>query len=774
MRGTYATTGVPFIDPNTNQPTVFCVSGDPIRATDGSAGWVDGQAGAVPGERRMIMSMGPFTLASGDTQQLVVACIGSQGVDRFSSITALRSDVKTVQAAFTYLSPGRTLPGMSCSVMTDTTHAIVSCRIDARKTSLIGASLQFSTYGGGKFATVTLMDDGSHDDGVAGNGIWGGTMDVSSRPSALKADAHLAYADGQSEVWRNVAEHVTTAHLSVVSSHVASDNINSDGIPNPGEDVRFVLSMRNHSPVDLLHLRTAPADGARDQRCDIGALAGGATYVQAYRPDDPVSYLSFGVPSAYPDSTIRVALVTTDDSMNVWRDTLVFPVRPFPEKFYATPILHATGNATGSYAIRVVDPAHMKDHTYVIRGVDDAVVPGTYTLKDSTTGVVLLTSHLPPDPLGHTSPVVDGFKVLQGSIAFRDGMQQWSIPAGVRRFSPVNGYRGLGLEGFSNAGGPTDYDTTWGTIGAGRHFRFSKIGTTLAPRDCHTVLLKLAAVDNVILWDPRGAAADTNFSRAYRYLAGSTVNAARPAFAPWIMAKGDGFPYQDYNIGVPFSAWDMDVTPPRRLAVGHLENNVTAGYVDGRYWPGSSSVDNSVAWEMAFIFQSPYTNEPDPALAVNLANNATTPLMWVMTCARRLEVPWVSGDEFLITPFHVPTSLDTWIFNPSAVVGIAQANTPSSFALLQNYPNPFNPSTTIRYDLPAQSEVTIIVYDILGRAVRHLVREVQPAGAHAVLWRADNDAGLGAASGIYFYRYTAARSDRNGHYEHTMKMILLK
>ena len=114
------------------------------------------------------------------------------------------------------------------------------------------------------------------------------------------------------------------------------------------------------------------------------------------------------------------------------------------------------------------------------------------------------------------------------------------------------------------------------------------------------------------------------------------------------------------------------------------------------------------------------------------------------------------------------------MFNPSVVAGVEQSTAPSSFALLQNYPNPFNPSTTIRYELPAQSEVTITVYDVLGRAVRHLVRDVQTAGGHAVLWHGDTDAGGTVASGVYFYRYTAARSDRSGQYEHTLKMILLK
>jgi hypothetical protein len=74
---------------------------------------------------------------------------------------------------------------------------------------------------------------------------------------------------------------------------------------------------------------------------------------------------------------------------------------------------------------------------------------------------------------------------------------------------------------------------------------------------------------------------------------------------------------------------------------------------------------------------------------------------------------------------------------------------PSQFALHQNYPNPFNPSTSIRYDLPVESRVSLTVYNLLGIAVAKLVDEVQPAGYHIVRWEPVE------ASGIYLYRVEA-------------------
>jgi len=88
---------------------------------------------------------------------------------------------------------------------------------------------------------------------------------------------------------------------------------------------------------------------------------------------------------------------------------------------------------------------------------------------------------------------------------------------------------------------------------------------------------------------------------------------------------------------------------------------------------------------------------------------------------------------------------------------------PQSFALSQNYPNPFNPSTTIKYELPRTSQVTLSVYDILGRQVSVLVSERRNAGVHEV--KLD---GSTLASGVYFYRLQA------GDFVRTRKLVLLR
>jgi hypothetical protein len=92
---------------------------------------------------------------------------------------------------------------------------------------------------------------------------------------------------------------------------------------------------------------------------------------------------------------------------------------------------------------------------------------------------------------------------------------------------------------------------------------------------------------------------------------------------------------------------------------------------------------------------------------------------------------------------------------------------PAKTALLPNYPNPFNPETWIPYQLSAESDVTVAIYDIHGRLVRVFDLGMQPAGSYvtkdrAVYWNGENESGERVASGVYFYRlkaeYPEARS----------------
>ena len=92
---------------------------------------------------------------------------------------------------------------------------------------------------------------------------------------------------------------------------------------------------------------------------------------------------------------------------------------------------------------------------------------------------------------------------------------------------------------------------------------------------------------------------------------------------------------------------------------------------------------------------------------------------------------------------------------------------PTKFSLSQNYPNPFNPTTKIDFDLPFDSKVNIVLYDLTGREVKTLVNDSRTAGFHTVQFNASD-----LSSGTYFYRIMTKSAGAD--YVMTKKMMLVK
>lgn len=136
---------------------------------------------------------------------------------------------------------------------------------------------------------------------------------------------------------------------------------------------------------------------------------------------------------------------------------------------------------------------------------------------------------------------------------------------------------------------------------------------------------------------------------------------------------------------------------------------------------------------------------------LDVEESETVELEWTVL-AKADEVEQKAVDNFQIT------------FQRSTATGAELTeDVPEEFNLLQNYPNPFNPATTIAYELPEETGVQIIIYDMLGRKVDVLVDENQAAGHYTVQWD-----GSDAASGQYLYRIEA------GGFTTTRQMTLIK
>ncbi len=121
---------------------------------------------------------------------------------------------------------------------------------------------------------------------------------------------------------------------------------------------------------------------------------------------------------------------------------------------------------------------------------------------------------------------------------------------------------------------------------------------------------------------------------------------------------------------------------------------------------------------------------------------------------------YVSGNSVSIFKYHeiLADVDDDWD-------GISLAN---QYDLNQNYPNPFNPVTTIEYNVPRQSHITIAIFNILGQKIIELVDETKPAGEFQITWDGIDQFGSQAPTGIYLYRLQI------GDFVKSKQMLLLK
>ncbi len=147
-----------------------------------------------------------------------------------------------------------------------------------------------------------------------------------------------------------------------------------------------------------------------------------------------------------------------------------------------------------------------------------------------------------------------------------------------------------------------------------------------------------------------------------------------------------------------------------------------------------------------------------------------------------LTIQWTTvkgaGRSLVLT--SVDGKLGNTVMNGSGAVRITDASVknvmltlsdvqvPTRFALGQNYPNPFNPTTRFTIEMPKTADVTVAIYDILGRQITTLLSGQQAAGYHNLEWDGRDARGLSAPTGIYFIRMAA------GEFKDAKKIMLMK
>jgi immune inhibitor A len=121
-----------------------------------------------------------------------------------------------------------------------------------------------------------------------------------------------------------------------------------------------------------------------------------------------------------------------------------------------------------------------------------------------------------------------------------------------------------------------------------------------------------------------------------------------------------------------------------------------------------------------------------------------------------------------ISPSGATMTADFQVSFASGIDNPSEQSLPQYARLSQNFPNPFNPSTNIGIILPSGTDISLIIYDILGQPVRRLLDEYHSAGAFTIQWDGRNDQGNQLPSGVYFYELSTGQESE------VRKMLLIK
>jgi hypothetical protein len=673
MRGRVGLTGQFFQDPQGN-PTTYVLTGDPVSGN----GWLDGQQYPM-GDRRMGLASGPFSMAPGDTQEVVIAeiCAGAiPGVDRLTAVSLLKFYDKSAQLAYDNFFSLPSPPSAPKVTVTELNEEIL--------------------LNWGSDPVAVQSTEGTDNRGFRFQGY--NVYQLPSSGASISEGRKIAVYDLAGDGVTRITDQVFDASVGVVTGKVVQLGTDSG--------IKRFLSVTGD------------------------ALKGGSPLVNGLRYYFAVTSYAYNAdPNAVPNNLENPLQIIT-----------AVPHSNNPGVRYSGaagdtihPVNH-TGNSDGSVVPMVVDPARTTGHNYKVMFEDNA---GTVTWKlvNVTRGDTLLRGQT--NQSGDDDYLItDGLQVkVVGPPA---GMKNWTIPAGTRRWTWAGGAAGFAMEGFSGAMGSSLHG--WGDGVSDDRLR--------------NVVLKLCATDtsgNVL------SPTDPDLSYAYRYVRGAQNAPANPSFAPFITNTSGSYAYQGYAKSIPFAAYNTETNPPTRLMVGHVENNVAGGLVDGKYWPpvytDADNVASTGPREWFFIFDVPYSETPDARLMVNVLNESGVPIMYFCTPARRAATVWEANDEFLIEANHINATSDVFAFtSPAVTYDVTAAKVDA--AKINVFPNPYygvNTEEINKYNrfvtfthLP--QEALIRIYNLAGVQVREIRKN---SATQFERWDLANESGLPVGSGLY-------------------------
>ncbi len=673
-------------------PTKFPLSGDPVART----GFIDGLGTSYsfpPGDRRIVLNSGPFVMAPGDTQEVVIGTVAGMGSDRLSSVAVMKFNDRFVQNTYDALFQVPRAPSAPNVKFAELDGEII-LEWGTDLTALSNTEERVNEPGGYAFEGYNVYQ-------------------LPTRGSSLSEGTRIATYD-----------------LPTDPTVILDEQFD----PVSGQILQLPVQFGTNSGI----VRFYKFD--RDYIRDIDKLYNGQEY-----------YLAV---TAYSRATVEGFLPAALESAP--QIIAVTPQIPFGKNYAVAhgdtiPVTHSSGRSDGAVRPIVVDPASSNGKTYEVRfSIDDGVT--TWRVVNTTDNTVVISGQ-------ENMSGDDNYNFVEGGIFLKvegppPGLKRldmfdtddesqwgWAVTSGARKFTWAGA--DFGFEGFRGAAG-------WGSPA----YVFAQIDEEpISANDLKAVEVRLATVDADGNYDPN----HPNVSFGYRYGRAFNIDPVHPEFAPYIVNPSGGYAYQDYTKGVPLAVYDIDATPPRRLAVGHLENNQAGGIVDGKYWPGlhteADNVGGAGPREWLFVFDADYSETPNPDFEVDILTNPL-PVMYFIVWNRHGSFPaWDENDALAFYPTRPNTENDVFVYTlPAAESGSDLEN--FSADRVNVFPNPyyaFNPAETNRFvrfitfnHLPPKAKVRI--FNLAGQLVRTIEKDDD---SQFLRWDLNNQFNFPVASGMY-------------------------
>jgi len=729
MRGFIPTTNVdapaPFTHRGTGEATKFPLDGDPVAGT----GDIDGHGlNDAPSDRRMTLSSGPFTMNPGDEQEMVVALVGGQGQTNISAISALKSNIDYLRE--NYGIPLK-IPVLSHTLETFNSNGFkLFVKADLRNYGSANSCQVTldSPIDTNPTETLTLYDDGVHEDANAGDNIWGNTWGTHNRKYPHSGDL-VIYSNSDTTTYPGFLSDIRLRPLPIFENwKVIWENGPQDGKLNLGETAHLQFDIHSEDTYQKI-------DTLRVKRKRLFTFNNGLTFGQTIANDS--LYFVVTAPDAGDSLTIWFDVYMDHHSERVSAKIPVSPVEPtsgWQDTLAVTSIKGTTEHAI----LLAADPSQFTGHTYSIAFFKDTVINKLFwRLKDETLDQIKLDKvELSNDPF-FAFPIVDGIQFqVKNVIGGIDANDPW-------------GYQGNRWVSATSWGGAYFF----GGLDLGTNFFGSNIDN---PADYTDVKLYWAAdtIDDPYSTSEADLIAASKTQLPDRWSKGQTY---RRDLGYAVGGAGD----------IPFAAYDMRQDPPRRLNVCFVEdaNEGTANLVWDMGWNNGVFAYHG-GREYLFIMNSNY----DEGIEYDDLNfGPSSDVLYALWPAERGSRPYLL-DDFTMWINATTPNVDgdsLVVYGPVAIDG-ADKNIPTSFYIKQNYPNPFNPVTHIRFGLAHKSKIKLEVYNLLGQKVRTLINKDMASGKYNMVWNGRNDAGNVLSSGVYIYKLDT------GEFSQARKMIFLK